>query len=579
MWLINVHTYELESFEGNDQPPYAILSHKWEAEEVSFKDFRKQRYAGMRGWEKIEQCCKQALHENDLSYVWVDTCCIDKRSSSELSEAVNSMYRWYEEAKVCYVYLSDIIYNDGEPDNFTTSVWFTRGWTLQELLAPNTLFFFDSQWRKIGSKSDLGVSIAKRTRIAQWALSFFDPRHYSIAQKMAWAAGRQTTRIEDRAYSLLGIFDVNLPLLYGEGEKAFTRLQEEIMRVSNDTSIFAWSSYADPYFAMLARTPDAFSEHAVRLSGPWRDDFVVSKAGISATFHLWHYVFNIYLVVLGNDGSENKQGFDQTFTQKDDQQRSCIGIFLQHNHQDDRFQRVILDDQYALFATLGPNSAHLHQLRHVNIARASIRHVSSSWIPMKSIWSGSAETEARIRSALIFASSASNGSHSPNLYGVHQPLLTSNHALRLSKISFTYKESRGCICIARPGSTVLTSIIHFDFNIHGLPVVLISKIAFMSRALHPRPSTPSHACCDGHALCLSFESYLSNVESTPTISEWPLGESRHQYPGARSRRPKLSQVKRRDIAAGPYIFTAGFVPEHRRIHAIQDWEAAYRCLL
>jgi len=402
MWLINVHTSELESFEGTDKPPYAILSHRWEDEEVSFKDFRKRRYDGMKGWAKIEQCCKQALHHNDLSYVWVDTCCIDKRSSSELSEAVNSMYRWYEEARVCYVYLSDIVYDDSDPESFTNSAWFSRGWTLQELLAPKSLSFFDSQWTEIGSKSELGASIAKRTRIAQWALSFFDPRHYSVAQKMAWASGRQTSRIEDRAYSLLGIFDVNLPLLYGEGEKAFTRLQEEIMRLSNDTSIFAWSDYADPYFGMLAQSPDAFSEHAAKLGGPWRDDFVLSKAGISATFHLWQYMANVYLAVLGNHIADGKHNFDQTFMQNDDRNMSCVAIFLQQR-EDGRFQRVALDGQYAMFTTLGSSSRHLHQLKQINIARTFIRSVSSSRISSTSNLSCSREQEAAIERDAMFA--------------------------------------------------------------------------------------------------------------------------------------------------------------------------------
>jgi hypothetical protein len=173
-----------------------------------------------------------------VQYVWVDTCCIDKRSSAELSEAINSMYTWYRNAITCYVYLNDVSCDNdtGVHDAMRRSTWFTRGWTLQELLAPDTVYFVDRSWTTVlgttqtlaGVISDItgiqGVFVEGQTRI-------FKPRHprYSAALKLSWAVGRSCTRPEDRAYSLLGIFGISMPLLYGEGgHQALRRLQHEI---------------------------------------------------------------------------------------------------------------------------------------------------------------------------------------------------------------------------------------------------------------------------------------------------------------------------------------------------------------
>lgn len=180
------------------------------------------------------------------------SCCIDKTSTAELSEAINSMFRWYGKAAVCYAYLSDV----KDATQLAESRWFTRGWTLQELVAPRTVWFFNSSWRYFGSKRDLRREIQEITSIDETVLTglvFVDGLledgvlgDVSIARRMSWAAKRQTTRLEDRAYSLLGIFDVNMPLLYGEGEKAFTRLQEAIMKNSDDQSLFAWGLVDTP---------------------------------------------------------------------------------------------------------------------------------------------------------------------------------------------------------------------------------------------------------------------------------------------------------------------------------------------
>ncbi|KAE9365098.1 HET-domain-containing protein [Stipitochalara longipes BDJ] len=263
MRLLNVHTFKLHEFIGKDIPPYAILSHRWEAEEVTYQALRAGDGPRMKGWSKIDGCRKQA-REDGFDYVWIDSCCIDKTSSAELSEAINSMFCWYQDADSCYAYLSDVCLTtsdtamDGsDPEwihSFHVSKWFTRGWTLQELLAPDNVIFFDKNWIELGTKESLEEHVTSITGIQD--LSNFEKA--SVAQRFSWASRRETTRVEDAAYCLMGLFGVNMALLYGEGETAFMRLQLEILKISNDESIFAWR---DPLLAtggLLAPAPACF---------------------------------------------------------------------------------------------------------------------------------------------------------------------------------------------------------------------------------------------------------------------------------------------------------------------------------
>ncbi|KAF4450373.1 hypothetical protein F53441_6497 [Fusarium austroafricanum] len=249
MRLINVETLELEYFVGEygrSIPTYTILSHVWTAEEVSF-----QQMTGLsplpeesKGYRKIVDFCAKAKAEG-FEYAWVDTCCIDKTSSAELSEAINSMFQWYRKSAACYVYLDDVscAENPRLPDSkFRHSRWFTRGWTLQELLAPHEVIFLSDDWREIGTKGTLSATISDITKIDTSTLVKHTWSHVSVAGIMSWASMRRTTRLEDQAYSLLGLFDVNMPLIYGEGPKAFYRLQVEILKTTNDDSLFAWST-------------------------------------------------------------------------------------------------------------------------------------------------------------------------------------------------------------------------------------------------------------------------------------------------------------------------------------------------
>ncbi|KAF2092811.1 HET-domain-containing protein, partial [Rhizodiscina lignyota] len=241
--LINTETLCLTLFMGEAIPEYAILSHTWEHDgELSFQDMTAIHQNQERpGYAKVFNTCKRARTDG-ISYVWIDSCCIDKTSSSELSEAINSMYRWYQKACVCYAFLSDFDFESASPETAMPGCrWFTRGWCLQELLAPQNVHFFDVQWRYIGSKADLKVLISKITRIDEQVLVDNSVvGSIPVARRMSWASERKTTREEDIAYCLLGLFDVNMPLIYGEGPKAFLRLQEEIIRNSNDLSIFAF---------------------------------------------------------------------------------------------------------------------------------------------------------------------------------------------------------------------------------------------------------------------------------------------------------------------------------------------------
>ncbi|CZR65466.1 uncharacterized protein PAC_15366 [Phialocephala subalpina] len=262
MRLLNTSILMLQEFIGEDIPQYAILSHRWEEEEVTFQDFQEVQNSkgdAKKGWSKIEGCRAQGAKDG-YQWVWIDSCCIDKSSSAELTEAINSMFNWYRKAQVCYTYLSDVPSTTDweekhrQDSNFRRSKWFTRGWTLQELLAPEDLKFFTDDWVTIGTKDSLQPLLSEITGI-------FDFKKFgqaSIAQKMSWASKRETTRIEDRAYSLMGLFGVNMPPLYGEGEKAFLRLQLEIMRSSDDESLFAWKDSQGSNGGLLARSPTAF---------------------------------------------------------------------------------------------------------------------------------------------------------------------------------------------------------------------------------------------------------------------------------------------------------------------------------
>ena len=257
MRLIDTKKLQIEKFWDSRIPEYVILSHTWSENEISFEQFQ----GGARN-DKILGFCHRA-EEDGFNYAWVDTCCIDKTSSAELSEAINSMYKWYKAATICYAYIEEI----PSLDSYTASAlkscrWFTRGWTLQELVAPSVVEFYARDWTEIGTKISLKSTVSQITGIPIAVLAgTIQPKDYNVAERMSWASGRYTTRKEDEAYSLLGIFNVHMPMLYGEGSNAFQRLQEEILKIKEDFSIFAWPLPEDSAWtgSLFATSPAAFS--------------------------------------------------------------------------------------------------------------------------------------------------------------------------------------------------------------------------------------------------------------------------------------------------------------------------------
>ncbi|KAM7192503.1 Heterokaryon incompatibility protein (HET) domain containing protein [Naviculisporaceae sp. PSN 640] len=303
MRLIDAFTLELCEFPSHP-PRYAILSHTWGDEEVSFQEFTSpDPPVNKNGYTKIVQSCALLGAEKaNQKFMWIDTCCIDKSSSAELSESINSMFNWYRDATVCYAYLEDVSGTDSM-EAFRGSRWFKRGWTLQELIAPVHVEFLSKEWKSLGSRRDLASEISNITSIdARLLLRTslhldFGLHDFSVATRMSWAAGRKTTRVEDVAYCLMGIFNINMPLLYGEGQKAFLRLQEEIVKAYNDQSILAWHSedWDDDRFSPFAPNPDAF-EGSVDISFP--------DVGISMSLDTTGLALDLQLMQIptGDDG-------------------------------------------------------------------------------------------------------------------------------------------------------------------------------------------------------------------------------------------------------------------------------------
>ena len=262
MRLLNAMSLRFQDFPIESRfPPYVILSHTWDdKQEVTLQDMGSPYLTEKKNYSKITNTCRLA-RERGIEWVWIDTCCIDKTNLTELTESINSMFRWYRLAQVCLVYLVDFsktplpetssyvpgdlsggLLTPQDAEKMFDCAWFHRGWTLQELLAPEHVEFYDSAWTPIGSKARLCPLVSHITRIPEDAiLGTVDLSVYSTAQRMAWASSRVTTKAEDAAYSLLGLFDVNLPLIYGEGHRAFQRLQEEIIKVSTDFTLFGWT--------------------------------------------------------------------------------------------------------------------------------------------------------------------------------------------------------------------------------------------------------------------------------------------------------------------------------------------------
>jgi hypothetical protein len=370
MRLLNSSTLELEEFLDDRVPKYAILSHRWLDGEVSLQEMQNGTGSTKAGYAKLKLCCAQAVKDG-LRYAWVDTCCIDKTSSAELTEAINSMYRWYQNAVVCYAYLSDV--EGSNASSFKESAWFTRGWTLQELIAPANVEFYDSTWRNLGTKESLKDVISERTGIDVAMLEGADPEDFSVAKRMSWAATRTTTRVEDRAYSLLGLFGVNMPMLYGEGERAFIRLQEEIMKHSDDQSLFAWKGAWKGYRGLLAKSPADFDgcSNIISARSKWNQiPYAVTNMGVSIQLPMIAWAMETYFAALDCE-VENIPN-------------SRVGIFLRLLPEKSQYARVMLDemDCGTFESHLASKSEYrnIYVRRNVHTAQPSMDRVYGFWI-------------------------------------------------------------------------------------------------------------------------------------------------------------------------------------------------------
>ncbi|KIV76926.1 hypothetical protein PV11_08775 [Exophiala sideris] len=334
---------------------YAILSHRWgdEDEEISFDDIQLNPL-GVKdklGYQKLKYACKQARTDG-YSHIWLDTCCIDKKSSADLSESINSMYSWYENAEQCYAYLEDV----NELSKIALSEWFHRGWTLQELIAPKTVVFFSKSWTRLGERTELSDRLSKITSIDIGVLCRAEKVDSAcVARRMSWASKRVTSRPEDIAYCLMGIFNVNMTMIYGEGEKAFIRLQEEIMKDSDDESIFAWRDKNAPSNALtglLATHPRMFedSRGCTAYDRWWdrRPAYSKTNHGLEITLPLSPFGNDVYIAALDCSLPDTPTGYvgiylkrlntelalDLKFTQR--YARTNVGEFRLSNQIKDR---------------------------------------------------------------------------------------------------------------------------------------------------------------------------------------------------------------------------------------------------
>ncbi|OSC99911.1 HET-domain-containing protein [Trametes coccinea BRFM310] len=305
MWLLSTNRVQLQHFHSPAEVPggYAILSHVWQDHEETFQQIQSLQHSGQEVAHAYD--IRPKIHGSvnvarwlGYAWVWIDTVCIDKTNSTELEEAINSMFRWYAESSVCLAYLADVpddCHVEAPQSTFRKSKWFTRGWTLQELIAPRQLLFMSEGWKCLGTKASLADLVEEITGIDAEVLTFrrvLD--HVSVARRMSWASGRVTSKVEDEAYSLMGLFDVSMSTIYGEGKNAFRRLQEEIMKRSPDHTLFAWGNIMsdaaetwtsqthrhkkDIISSLFAPSPTAFKRtgaaHPVRLTSVHLDAMV-----------------------------------------------------------------------------------------------------------------------------------------------------------------------------------------------------------------------------------------------------------------------------------------------------------------
>lgn len=301
------------------------------------------------GFRKLVHFCYHSLHEHKCEFAWMDTCCIDKSSSAELDESIRSMFNWYKTSAICIIYLGSTRCEGGKIDAIVKDPWFTRGWTLQELLGPTASKFYDKDWKTIfpgsndkrsNDKLDGKISSSRddedESEFDEDVLNAFslprgaNAKHYSdlerflhaisrftdipvdsilqfkpglddARKRLSWVSKRQTTRIEDHAYCMIGMLDVTMPIAYGEGHNAFYRLQEAIIRNSNDRSLFIWCGRSAMSSTMLASSPSAFSSECNTITwNVWSNGHSASAATSRLHFSITNHGLAITLALYSN---------------------------------------------------------------------------------------------------------------------------------------------------------------------------------------------------------------------------------------------------------------------------------------
>ncbi|RMJ14382.1 hypothetical protein CDV36_005907 [Fusarium kuroshium] len=377
MRLLETKSYEL--FEASDIPApfpsYAILSHTWisSKDEITYQDMKtrkgdiKNDVYKQKGWSKLRKYCDRAAKDG-WEWAWMDTCCIDKTNPADTQEAINAMFRWYQSAGICYAHLEDVdvlrdVKNMDLPQNvdfdgtvgsrnaanpngplhkalerfFIKAKWFTRGWTLQELLAPHYLVFVDRAWRRIGTRESWAHEIERASNIEAHHLTSFEPTDFascSTAMRFSWASGRETTVEEDETYSLLGLFGISLPLIYGEGSRqAFNRLQRQLIIVYNDDSLFSWKEpqaiASKSGWGILARSvKDFWDASKVKALGHYGNTFSMTNQGLAITAKHWRHKADLNAGLIRLNCSFGSDSSQET------------GIYLTYDADADAYHRI-----------------------------------------------------------------------------------------------------------------------------------------------------------------------------------------------------------------------------------------------
>ena len=415
MRLINNRTYEVREFSESIKSCYAILSHTWVAgEEVEYADLPLESTT-KPGKRKIIAFCSKALSEG-LDWAWIDTCCINKVHSTELMEAINSMYHWYQEASVCFAYLGDLSPGRSIP---TGCRWFGRGWTLRELIAPRRVDSFDQKWNFVGTKSKLLSKLRSITKICRNVLAGAPPSSCSVAQRMSWAANRKTDRIEDRAYSLFGLFDITIPMQYGDRDRAFILLQEQIISKLDDETIFAWGPFhierpRSPC-GLLAKSPDDFENcQDIVCSRPFAHDsegFSITNRGLRIQLYARPYAMHTYLCML------------QACYQ--DRPRFRVAILLERLGEDVQYARVAYGEKFVI-AVNCQDASYWSRFRVRSIAVRQAPHSGQGLIygfyirklrPYLPVSEGNIRVKRNCDSALVWT--RASGTPVTNAIGVH----------------------------------------------------------------------------------------------------------------------------------------------------------------